>query len=84
MALPVTPNKKQWMYLLTNISTLSAENLMKTYCCQTGIRQFDRSVPSTTVFRFKVLNDLLLKVHFHALFIQQNIIIIGISTSQYF
>ena len=84
MALPVTPNKKQWMYLLTNISTLSAENFMKTYCCQTGIRQFDKSVLSTTGFRFKVSNDLLLEVHFLALLIQQNIIIIGISTNQYF
>ena len=76
MAWPNTPTKKQYMYILANTFSLSKETSSKTYNVtnqhfQTTLSDiFASRYCLAKISGFKVLSDLLLKVHILVLFIQ--------------
>ena len=76
MAWPNTPSKKQYMYILANTFSLSKKTFSKTY---NFTNQYFQTILSdifasryclAKISGFKVLSDLLLKVHILVLFIQ--------------
>ena len=72
--------------VLTNTSCLSTKHFAnrqfhKSVLLVCGVRHFRNAVLSSKLSEFKVLNNLLVKVHVLVFFIPQSMVILGIRTN---